>query len=87
VITASTITDEQIAAVCESLDMTRDEDVALYDLGTTATHAPLGSLRRANARAHFAEILNARAANKSDECSTCGAIHDDVDCFGEEVSK
>jgi hypothetical protein len=57
-LTADTITDEQIQELEASLLATNGET---YEICLVALRAPLGSLRRVQARARCAELLNARA--------------------------
>lgn len=56
-LTAESITDEQIRELEESLLAANGET---YEVCLTAIRAPIGSLRRMQARARCAELLNAR---------------------------
>lgn len=54
-LTADTITDEQIQELHDDLTATNGET---YEVCITALRAPMGSLRRAQARARCAELIN-----------------------------
>lgn len=56
-LTANTITDDQIRALHDGSQPVSD---ALHELCRTALYAPLGSLRRAQARGHCADLVNGK---------------------------
>lgn len=57
-LTADTITDEQIAEFAKPFDdMSNDEHVDIYDTCHTAIHAPIRSDRRREARAKIAMLI------------------------------
>ena len=57
-LTADTITDEQIRTLHDGSQPVTDD---LHELCRVALYAPIGSLRRVQARGTCADIFNARA--------------------------